>query len=83
MELNIAVVDDLYIDCKRIEDCIKQYFSEHRSVTVRTVRYGCSEDFLKAYRKGVFRIIFLDICMGEISGLDLADRLICSNAQVE
>ena len=75
MELNIAVVDDLEFDCKRIEDCIEQYFSERQSMTIHTARYRCSEDFLKIYRRGIFQIVFLDICMGEISGLDLAERL--------
>ena len=75
MELNIAVVDNLDMDCRRIEDCIERYFSERQSVTAHTVRYRCSEDFLKIYRRGVFQIVFLDICMGEISGLELAGRL--------
>ena len=72
MELNIAVVDDLEFDCKRNEDCIEQFFSARQSMTIHTARYRCSEDFLKIYRRGIFQIVFLDICMGEISGLDLA-----------
>ncbi len=75
MEINIAVVDDLETDCQHIEKCIQKYFSEIQSVTVNVARFRCSEDFLKVYRKGVFQMIFLDICMGEISGLELSARL--------
>ncbi len=67
MEINIAVVDDLEIDCRHIEECIERYFSDRQSVTVRTARFRCSEDFLKVYRKGIVQIIFLDICMDEIN----------------
>lgn len=74
MGLNIAVVDDLETDCKRIEECIGQYFFD-RHKTVSVVRYYNAEDFLKAYRKGEYQIMFLDVIMGEMNGLELAKRL--------
>lgn len=74
MDLNIAVVDDLEIDCERIEECIGQYFFD-RHKTVIVVRYYNAEDFLKAYHKGEYQIMFLDVIMGEMNGLELAKRL--------
>lgn len=74
MDLNIAVVDDLETDCKRIEECIGQYFFD-RHKTVSVVRYYNAEDFLKTYRKGEYQIMFLDVIMGEMNGLELAKRL--------
>ena len=74
MDLNIAVVDDLEIDCERIEKCIEQYFLG-RHKTANVVRYYNAEDFLKAYRKGEYQIMFLDVIMGEMNGLELAKRL--------
>ncbi len=74
MDLNIAVVDDLEIDCERIEKCIEQYFLD-RHKTANVVRYCNAEDFLKAYRKGEYQIMFLDVIMGEMNGLELAKRL--------
>lgn len=75
MQLGIAVVDDLEVDCKHIEDYIDRYFAERRTTSVKVTRFRSAEAFLKGYLKGGFQIIFLDICMGEISGLELAKRL--------
>ena len=71
MDLNIAIVDDLEIDCERIEKCIEQYFLD-RHKTANVVLYYNAEDFLKAYRKGEYQIMFLDVIMGEMNGLELA-----------
>ena len=75
MELNIAVVDDLKTDCERIERYIERYFSDRRNKPARIARYCSAEDFLKTYRKGEYQIMFLDVCMGEMNGLELAGRL--------
>lgn len=75
MELNIAVVNDLESDCKRIEEYIERYFSDRRNKPARVGRYYNAEDFLKTYRKGEYQIMFLDICMGEMNGLELANRI--------
>ena len=75
MTLQIAIIDDMESDCKRIEDCIDYYFRERRNISIHVTRYSCSELFLKDYLKGTFQIVFLDICMGEINGLELAKRL--------
>lgn len=75
MELNIAVVDDFESDCKRIEEYIEHYFSDHRNKPTRVGRYYNAEDFLKTYRKGEYQIIFLDVCMGDMNGLELANRI--------
>ena len=75
MNLKIAVIDDLENDCKRIEEYIERYFSDHRSKPVHVGRYYNAEDFLKTYRKGDYQIMFLDICMGEMNGLELAGRI--------
>jgi DNA-binding LytR/AlgR family response regulator len=79
---NIAIVDDLEADCKHIADYIGQYFSERHQKQVRTAVFSSAEQFLKYYRKGVFQIIFLDICMGEINGLELAKRLRTSDQSI-
>ena len=82
MHLSIAVVDDMEFDCKHIEGFIDRYFSDRRNQTIRVSRFGNSEAFLKEYLKGGFQIIFLDICMGEISGLELAKRLRAGDREI-
>ena len=74
MRLNIAVIDDLEQDRRDILEYTDNFF-KGRSITVRTAQFHNAEDFLKTYRKGEFQILFLDICMGEMTGLDLADRI--------
>ena len=51
MEINIAVVDDLEIDCRHIEECIERYFSYRLSVTVRTAQLQQSYDLLQMEKK--------------------------------
>ena len=74
MRLNIAVIDDLEQDRRDILEYTDKFF-KGCSITVRTAQFQNAEDFLKTYRKGEFQIVFLDICMGEMTGLDLADRI--------
>ena len=82
MELNIAVVDDIEHDRTVIKNCLDQFFGDRRSCTVRTVNFSSAEDFLKAYRKGNFEIIFLDVCMGEMDGLALAEQLRIADREI-
>lgn len=82
MTLNIAVVDDLETDCKHIKDYIDRYFSKRMNKPSSTACFASAEIFLKNYLKGMFQIIFLDICMGEISGLELAKRLRTSDKDI-
>ncbi len=82
MTPNIAIVDDLDIDCKHIRDYIDEYFASRRNKPARTTCFSSAEDFLKEYLKGMFQIIFLDICMGEINGLELAKRLRTSDKNI-
>ena len=79
---NIAIVDDLETDRIRIAEFTDRYFSDHRSKPTGTGCFESAEDFLKSYLKGAFQIIFLDICMGEISGLELAKRLRTSDKDI-
>ncbi|MBR1737996.1 MAG: response regulator transcription factor [Firmicutes bacterium] len=75
MRLNIAVIDDLESDRRNISEYIDSYFTGKNIGAVHTEPFGNAEGFLKVYRKGEFQIVFLDICMDEMNGLDLADRL--------
>jgi DNA-binding LytR/AlgR family response regulator len=75
MELNIAVIDDLEHDRTVIKNYIDRFFGNRRNCTIRTANYTSAEEFLKTYRKGMFEIIFLDVCLGEMNGLALADKI--------
>jgi len=82
MELNIAVVDDLPEDRDCIKGMLEQYFSADEW-TVSITEYDSAEQFLQTYRKGAFHIIFLDIYMGEIGGIELSKRVRTGDANIE
>ncbi|MBR6385029.1 MAG: response regulator transcription factor [Ruminococcus sp.] len=75
MRFNIAVVDDIETDRSKIEEYIKEYFIACHYADFRIVRYESAEKFLGEYKKGRFQIVFLDICMSGMNGLELAGRL--------
>ncbi|MCR5019804.1 response regulator [Ruminococcus sp.] len=75
MELNIAVVDDLEHDRIVIKNCLDRFFNDRRNCNVRTANYSSAEEFLRSYRKGMFEIVFINVCMGEMDGLTLAEQL--------
>ena len=75
MELNIAIVDDLEHDRIIIKNSVDRFFRDRHNCTIRSAEYSSAEDFLKTYRKGMFEIIFVDVCMGEMDGLTLAEQL--------
>ncbi|SFD13120.1 LytR/AlgR family response regulator transcription factor [Ruminococcus albus] len=75
MELNIAVIDDLEHDREVIRNYLDRFFGEKHNCTIKTADYTSAEEFLKKYRKGMFEIIFLDVCLGEMDGLALADKI--------
>lgn len=75
MELNIAIVDDLEHDRIVIKNCLDRYFGGRHNCSFRISNYSSAEEFLKSYRKGLFEIIFLDVCLGEMDGLSLAEQL--------
>lgn len=61
MELNIAIVDDLKTDRERIKMLISQTESDKDNFNV--TEFDSADNFFKAYRKGAFQVIFLDICL--------------------
>jgi DNA-binding LytR/AlgR family response regulator len=68
--LNIAICEDLTEDgillVKRIKEC---------SAAVKTDVFESGEIFLQNYQKGMYHLIFLDIYMNGISGIDVAANL--------
>ena len=74
MEFNIAVVDDIPADRLRIAEHIGQFFSARDDI-INITEFDSAESFLKVFRKGQFEIVFLDICMDGMNGIELSERL--------
>lgn len=75
MELNIAIVDDELSDIARLKNFIQNWsvVSEHTLNAIRT--YTSGEEILRDYLPGMFDIIFMDIIMKEINGVETARKL--------
>ena len=75
MELNIAVVDDELSDIARLKNFILNWsvMSEHTLNAIRA--YTSGEEILRDYFPGMFNIVFMDIIMNEINGIETAKKL--------
>ena len=82
MELNIAVVDDLPDDRRTMTEMLNRYFYGDKN-GVHITEYASAEDFLQIYKKGAFQIVFLDIYLGGIGGIELSQRLRTGDPEIE
>lgn len=72
--VEIAVVDDLSRDREQIASLISSY-AHRRELTWKVSPFSSGEDFLSALTPGRFAIVFLDILMGGMDGMETARHL--------
>lgn len=75
MELNIAIVDDTLSDVLRLKNFINNwsYGSLHELGVIQS--YACGEEILKDFSPKIFHIVFMDIIMGDMNGVETARQL--------
>ena len=76
--MRIAVIDDTPQDRKAAIALAKEYFSqrkEYEKIQIYFDEYNSGEAFLKSYIKGVYDILFLDIYMMSLTGIDIARQI--------
>ena len=72
--MNIALVDDLPRELSRLSKILNEYASEnHVSMELHT--FHSAEDFLADYRPYQYTLIFLDIYMDGMSGIEASKQL--------
>ena len=69
---NLAIVDDIKHDAEHLATMVAGYMSEHGIICDSTKLYKSGEDFLADFKPKAFDIIFLDIYMTGMSGMDTA-----------
>lgn len=69
--MKIAICDDESADLKLIQTYCNQYDPE-----IPTAAFTSGEALLDAYRKDFFDLVFLDIEMGQMNGLEVGAKLI-------
>ena len=73
--MKIVIVDDSDMDCKIMQKMLDRYKKEnpHEQFEVDVCHSG--EEFFRIYQKDVFHVIFLDICMCGMNGIEISERL--------
>lgn len=75
-KMRIAIVDDLTDDLKALECDITRWAQENRiALAPPPALFDSGEAFLEKFQKGLYDIIFLDIYMNGITGMDTARHI--------
>ncbi|MDO4404319.1 MAG: LytTR family DNA-binding domain-containing protein [Atopobiaceae bacterium] len=74
MDLHIDIVDDLASDRERLAKDLRGYFDQ-RPINLDLREYESAEQALVAFEAGKTQVMFLDICMDGMSGIQLAERI--------
>lgn len=82
MEIRIAVIDDLKQDREHLAHCISMFPGERSHASFSVDTFESAESFLPAFSPGGYEIVFLDICMDEMSGIELAKELRSKDPQL-
>ena len=75
MDLRFAVVDDNRYDRQSLLDGLSVYFAQRPALQYSCAQYPDAESFLQEFVPASYSLVFLDIQMGGLSGIDLAARL--------
>ncbi len=73
--IRIAAVEDEDQDYKDVESSVKNYFTTQDPQPYSLKRFESSEIFLSDYVSGNYDLIFMDIDLGETTGVNLARTL--------
>ena len=73
--MNIAVVDDLKADSDRLVGFIDSYIEQHKLQRGTLDLFSSGETFLNTFTPGKYDLIFLDIYMDGITGMETAKRI--------
>ncbi len=72
--MNIAIIDDVPGEIKEVTALLKQYAALNQ-MEIEIDRFSCAESFLKKYRPLLFTVIFMDIYMEGMTGIEAAELI--------
>lgn len=72
--MNIAIIDDLQMDRQFLSDFVYHYCREH-NITVHMECFESGETFLGRFKQGSFDIVFLDVYMKKLDGIETAEKI--------
>lgn len=77
--MKIALVDDLASERETVRRLIFNYFNLHKkqyNILPDFYEFDSGEAFLETFQPGEFEIVFLDIYMKELNGVEVAQQLV-------
>lgn len=80
--MNIAVVDDLAVGRETLVNYLNEYFSE-RNMNVTISDFSDAESFVTQFENNKYNIIFFDIYMPGMSGIEAARTVRKTDSSVE
>lgn len=73
--MKIAIVDDIKGEAERLSDLVAHYLSTHGLFCDQTDLFASGEAFLERFEPARYDIIFLDIYMSGMTGMETARRI--------
>lgn len=72
--MKLAIVDDLKTDSDRLAGFVHTYMEQHQLKLDALDQFESGESFLSGFTSGSYDLIFLDIYMTGITGMETAKR---------
>lgn len=72
--MKLAIIDDLKHDIDRLKNIISEYFDNIKE-TANIDCYFDGESFLKDFSEKKYDVVFIDIYMNKISGIEIARKI--------
>ena len=72
--MNIAIIDDISTDAEALKNIAVSYF-EKKQIRAEICHFFSAEEFFEDYQPGKFQILFLDIYMNGMTGMEAARRI--------
>ena len=69
--MQIAIVEDIENDSRELIKMLKSYF-QNKNISADWTCYSSGQDFLDSHYPGRYDLVFLDIYMDGINGMDLS-----------
>lgn len=72
--MNIAIIDDIADDRRILANHLNTYMAEHK-IAFQKQEFSSAEDFFDHFREIHFNLVFLDIYMNGMNGMEAAQKL--------
>ena len=79
--MNVAIVDDSLIDRQHLYHGLERYCREHK-VHMKIEQFDNGTDFLNTFNANVYNLVFLDIFLNEIDGMQVAKSIFDQDPQL-